>query len=323
MSDAVDYRQFGGVMLAQGNGPAVWDFGYRPFLAPAATARLVGSLRAAHGAARFADAAPHLAGTGEGKTVILHQAAKKTLGAFLRSQYQDRGTCVSRGAKRIVDLTQCVQIAGGAIHEFKYVSHAYIYGTCREHGGDLSNEDGAVGAWAAWSVANDGNLTNEDAGDDDNADALAVKWGARGVPAETKTKGRLHLIKRVAQARSFAEVRDAICNGYGVTIASDVGYEGNGGFKRDQNGACRAGGSWAHQMCYTGYCDDLAGQGPHLLQDQSWGPDQPGGPTGPIEIPTYSFWTRQRDAERQIAQGDCWIFSAFDGWPSGQLPWLF
>lgn len=302
-------------------------FGWDEAAAPAAIAQVTALIEAAGTPVRFMDQAPHLMrATAFDKVVLLHEAARKVpslQGGFLPSQNQPRGTCVSRGAKRIVDLTQCMLIAAGMPLEFRFSSHAYIYGTCREHGGGLGPSDGAVGAWAAWSVANDGNLSNEDVGDDDNDDALAVKWGLRGVPSEIKTKGRLHCIQKVAQARSFEEVRDAIIGGFGVTVASNVGYEGGGGFRRDANGICHAGGSWSHQMCYSGYHPNLAGLGECLLQDQSWGPDAPSGPLGPVPIPSYSFWTLRKDAEKQIRQNDTWVYSGINGWISNIIPWIY
>jgi hypothetical protein len=269
------------------------------------------------GRALFQDAAPHLAGFGAGKTVVLHEAAKKALGKFLQSQFQPRGTCVSRGAKRVNDLLQVIGIANGNLpFQFQYLSHAYIYGTCRMHGNDLSNEDGAVGAWAAWSCANDGNLTNADVGDDDNKDDLAVKWGARGVPSDVREKGKLHLSTGVAQVRSSDEIRDSVCALKPVTCASDVGFEP---FRRNQDGVCRRGGSWPHQMCVTGYRDDLDA----FLLDQSWGPDQPSGPIGTIDIPSYSFWIMRRDMDAIVRQGDCWSFAGLNGWMAESFSWMF
>lgn len=301
-------------------------FGWDEAAAPAGIAAVTAALAAQGFPVGFSDQAPNLMrSTAPTQPFILHDAAKKVpgLGNFLRSQNQPRGTCVSRGAKRIVDLNQCIAIAAGEPLEFKYVSHAYIYGTCRQHGGGLGPGDGAVGAWAAWSVANDGNLTAEELGHDDNSDTLAVEWGWRGVPEAVRTKGRLHLVKRVAQARTFEEVVSALASGNGVTVASNVGYTGNGGFRRDNDGVCRAGGSWSHQMCFTGYHPNLNGRGEALLQDQSWGANNPSGPLGPIPIPDYSFWTLRADAERQIRQNDTWVFSGINGWVMNIIPWIF
>jgi hypothetical protein len=294
--------------------------GWNEQAAPEGVATVKEKLLRAGKAALFAAAAPHLVGTGAGKTVILHEAPKTVLGRFLAAQNQPRGTCVSRGAKRTCDLQIFVQIVAGEPLEVpdteaKLVSHAYIYGTCREHGGDLSYQDGAVGAWAAWSVAHDGLLLNGDVQDGDNQDNLAVEWGARGVPSKFKEQGRKHLVKNVAQITSAADARDALIARKGVTIASNQGFEP---FRRDAGGRCKPGGRWAHQMCFTGYRDDLK----WFLVDQSWGPNQPSGPLGDIEIPSYGFWIEWEVAEQMIRQGDCWAFDAVGAWESQEMRWL-
>lgn len=303
------------------------QFGYRTELAAAHKTEVIRRLQAAGKPAALHLAAPHLVRSVPTKTVVLHDAAKAVLGDYLQPQNQPRGTCISRGAKRIVDLTQCVRIGAGDGLKFAYSSHAVIYGAAREHvgmlGGDPNdaNDDGCTGSAAAWAVNNAGNLRNVDVKDDDNDDKLACLWGARGVPAEVKEAADDHLIKGIANAVTFDQVKIAIGNGYGVTVASDVGFEGNG-FQRDRDGVCRRGGQWPHQMCFTGYSPNLSGRGEALLVDQSWGPDQPGGPLGPIPIPSYSFWVLRPDAEAMISQGDTWVYSGFDGWPADQLHWL-
>lgn len=270
--------------------------------------------------AYFHQAAPHLLRSSQGiSCVVLHDTARKVPslnGQFLNSQWQGLATCVGRGAKRIVDLTQCVHISHGEPLDFSYTSHAFIYGNAREHGRWLGVFGGAYGSWAAWSVVHDGNLSNEEAGDDDNYDDMAWLWGWRGVPREMKEKGARRLIKSVCQPRSFEDVADAVVNGYGVTVCSDIGFGPSCTQSlRDRDGVVRAEGEWHHQMAITGYCSDLDGRGPALLEDQSYGPDNPKGPLGLYPIPSYSFWVLKEDAERQISCGDTWIYSGISTWP--------
>ncbi len=127
--------------------------------------------------------------------------------------------------------------------------------------------------------------------------------------AATKTLGKVHPIKKVVPIRSTAEARDWICSGIGgVTVASGVGYEG----QRDSKGVIRRRGSWSHQMCLTGYRADLNA----FEQNQSWGPDQPGGPIGELEIPSYCWWSLEQDVATQIAEGDTFGFAWLDSWSS-------
>jgi len=314
---SLDYSQFGGVIerhpdnsiVEASNAPPgtpVWNFGRIDD--PQAVQVVEGKLVASGHPISLYDVAPHLKGSGENKVTMLSHLVKETLGNFLQTQYQPRGTCVSRGAKRIVDMCQALAIRFGSAFKFDYASHAYIYGTCRMHGGMLSNQDGAVGAWAAWSVANDGNLRNSDVNDDDNKDDLAVNWGRNGVPQEIRIKGKMHLVKKVVKIRSYEEARDWIASGIGgITVASGVGYEG----ERDSNGVVRRRGSWSHQMSYTDQREDSVMKA--LLQNQSWG-NQPGGPKGSIEIPDGTFWTLKEDVERQISENDTFGFAWVDAW---------
>src|SRR5581483_1393104 len=132
---------------------------------------------------RYADAAPHLTGSGEGKTVLLSDAVKMVLGKHMPAQQQPRGTCVSRGWSRAVDYLQCVQIALGHLpQEYQYISHAAVYGMAKEIGGDL-----------------------------------AVQWGARGVPQKIKDLAKDNLVKTVTLVTTPEQARDMLCNGYPVS----------------------------------------------------------------------------------------------------------
>ncbi len=308
----MDYTQFGGTLITPDHPKAhiylanepIWNFGRIP-----TTPAISAAVRLMNGNKTAYELYPGIQGVGEGKTTVLNHFMKhpRVLGSFLQSQYQPRGTCVSRGAKRVVDYCQGMAIYFGYPYKFEYTSHAYIYGTCREYGHDLNYQDGAVGEWAAWAVSHDGNLRNVDVGDDDNLDDLAVKWGAKGVPNEIKLKGRNHLVRKMTPINSYAEARDWIASGIGgVTVASGIGYEG----KRDKNGVIRIKGRWSHQMCYTGQREDSIMKA--LLQDQSWGPDQPGGDIGSVEIANYEWWTLQEDVERQISERDTFGFAWLD-----------
>lgn len=281
-------------------------------------------------------AAPGIVGTkaSPDRPIVLHDACKKVTGSFLPAQNQPRGTCTSRGLKRDLDVMQCVMIAAGAPLAFKQTNHAIIYGLGREIagmlGGNPNNEDddGCTGAAVGRGAVQGGELTYDDTtepGDNENSDTLACQYGARGVPANYKEMAKSHLVKSMAQVKSTIQGRDLIANGYGFTVASNVGYEGIRGqhvFARDKNGRAHRGGSWSHQMTVQGYTPDLNGDGPCFLIDQSWGPLSPDGPIGPIEIPTYSFWVLESDLAVQIAQNDSWTFSGFDGWPADLIHWL-
>ena len=153
--------------------------------------------------------------------------------------------CVSRGWSRAIDYLECVQIVNSAPEKFNLVSHAFVYGTCREIGNDLSRQDGAVGAWAAKAVSTIGVITNEDCGDRDAGyDDLAVEWGWKGVPAKYKdmARERKNIVKTVTLVTSAEQARDMICNGYPISVCSGQGFS----MTRNSEGFCRPQGSWAH-----------------------------------------------------------------------------
>ena len=112
-------------------------------------------------------------------------------------------------------------------------------------GGDPAddNDDGCTGADVAWACANVGNLTNEQAGDDDNSDVLACLWGAKGVPADMTALAGTYRVSNIALVQKASDVRDLICSLKPVTVASDIGFEP---FTRDADGLCKSGGS-----CHT------------------------------------------------------------------------
>jgi hypothetical protein len=317
--------------------PGVTRFlGYKKDMAPASVARVRAALVKKQGSADFADLAPRAvakaATVAAGVTVVLNNVVKKQSGSFLPSQYQNRGTCTSRGAKRVFDLLQYAQIEAGKAFQFKEVNHAIIYGLGREKagmlGGNPNNErdDGCTGVDVGHGAVEGGELSYDDTTEPDNRDddTVACEWGARGVPANYKAAAKKHLVTGMAAVNSTADARAAILAGRAVTVASDIDYmDRRGNFVRDANGACKRGGHrWPHQMCYTGYTDDLNGQGPHFLQDQSWGATQPGGQIGPIEIASYSFWVSEADAAAQIGQKDSWVFAGVEGFEAVLLHWL-
>ncbi len=261
--------------------------------------------------------AAHLDGTGEGKTILLSDFARKITGAHLPAQQQPRGTCVSRGYSRAVDYLECVQISGGTAEDYKSISHAAVYGMAKEMGHDLSYQDGAVGAWAAKAVSTWGCVTNEEANAKDAGyDDLAVQWGAKGVPQNIKELAKDNLVRTVTLVTTAEQARDMICNGYPVSVCSDQGFS----MTRDSQGFCRPQGSWAHCMMWSAYRDDKK----WFLVEQSWGQDTPSGPLGDLDIPNNAFWIDWDVAGRMLRQEDSFALSSFQGFPRNPvlLTWL-
>jgi len=214
-----------------------------------------------------------------------------------------------------------VQIALGEQDEYHDVSAAAIYALSREVGDFLGNQDGSTGADAAKAMMTMGAMSCKDAGDD-NCDPkvgspLCKKWGRTGLPADKKATALKHKVRSASRVRTPEEARAAIVNGYPITVASSVGFEGGGGFKRDADGFCKAGGSWPHQMCAVGFRKDRQA----FLILQSWGQSMPPGPKS-LNQPDGSFWISWRDMQRIVTSGECYALSGFDGYPSQSLDWI-
>lgn len=113
---------------------------------------------------------------------------------------------------------------------------------------------------------------------------------------------------------TWEEARDAIYNGYSLSIASNAGFSST----RDKDGFARPSGSWAHQMAVVAMKDDKR---PGVLIQNSWGPNWINGPKGEYEdIPMGSFWCDAEVLERNILSAhDSFAHSSFDGYPQQDL----
>jgi hypothetical protein len=262
----------------------------------------------------FAAAAPHLARSGDGKTVLLYKAYTDVNGGkYIDYPAQTIGDCVSHGFGHGVDLLAAVQIAvGHKAEEFKQTATEAIYGMARvdiggEHG---SYSDGAVGAWAAKAVSTIGTVSRDVVGPYDGN--RAKTWGAKGVPADVAAKAGAHKVVTTSMVQSYSELEDALANGYPVTVCSNQGFT----LTRDTDGFCRPRGRWSHCMLIVGVRADTR---PGACIFQSWGSDVPSGPLA-LEQPPNSFWADRSVVENMLAMQDSWSLSGFEGYPSQVLP---
>lgn len=259
----------------------------------------------------FRTAATNLAGSGEGKTVLLYKATRQVVGGDIPYPAQQIGCCVSRGFAGCVDLLACVEIAVDKQPEtFKETSHEAIYGLAREIGNFLRpvGSDGAVGAWAAKAVHEHGTISRETVGS--YSDRRAGEWGHKGVPADVKAKIK-NKVRTVSLVQTFEEARDAIANGYPVAVCSSFGFS----MTRDAQGFCRREGQWMHCMHFIACRSDR----PALLCRNSWGMDSPRGPTS-LDQPPDTFWVDAQVADGMLKQGDSWSLCDFDGYQGRKLP---
>jgi hypothetical protein len=262
----------------------------------------------------FAAGAPHLEGSGTGRTTLLYKAFKDINDdQYIDYPAQVIGDCVSHGFGHGIDLLEAVQIAiGGKAEEFKQTATEAIYGMARvDVGGQRgSYSDGAVGAWAAQAVSTLGTLAREAVGPYDGQ--RAKQWGAEGVPADQKAKASDHRVRTTSLITTYGELEDALANGYPVTVCSNQGFT----LERDAQGFCAPRGIWGHCMLIVGVRADRR---PGACIFQSWGSGVPSGPLA-LDQPPNSFWADRDVVERMLSMQDSWALSSFDGYPVRALP---
>lgn len=251
------------------------------------------------------------------KNVRLWDSSVKVLGSHIPNYAQEIGDCVSFGAKNACNYLLCVEIANGSPGlEFHEAYPPWIYGGSRVNigHGQLGRGDGSVGAWAAQFVQQFGVLRKDLDGVPAYSGSIAKTWGQKGPPKEFFPQAIDFKVSTVSPIRSADEARDALCNGYPVTIASDWGStkmpQVDGRIVATRNA------NWPHQMCLIAY-DGKTGSEPYFYILNSWGPDAH---PKPLQgEPPGGFWVRKKDVDYITRQGDSFAYSNFKGFPARDL----
>lgn len=223
--------------------------------------------------------------------------------------------CVSHGTRNAVDLTRAVEIHVEKEKEAWIARGATeaIYGS-RGHGGqgmscsraaEFVNKIGGVLVRKNYEGIID--LTKYNS-------TIGSRWGSSGVPESVKKLAQKHQIQTVSNIQSVEEARDALANGYGLSVCSSYGFSN----KRNDKGISNVSGSWAHCMAWIA-CDDT-GSEPLFLVQNSWGKWNSGGHPDWGKIPDGSFLIAADVAAGMIRGGGAFAFSAFDGFPPQKLP---
>lgn len=266
----------------------------------------------------FGDVHANIKGSGKGKTVLLYEYTRKLYGKDI-AQIQAIGDCCSFGAAHAIDYTYCTEIVyKGELEEWvALTSTEDIYGGGRVQigHGALSGGDGSSGAWCASYCNEYGTLVRQKYEHDDltiYSGDRAKKWGESGTPEYLFEESRHHRIKTVSLVRTYEELRDAIANGYAVTIASNQGFNKT----RDSLGRCSIEGTWSHQLSCIAINDDV--HNPMCCILNSWG-DYMSGPLY-LNQPNESFWVDSNIVEeRMLSEGDSWAYSDREGYPIKEL----
>lgn len=255
------------------------------------------------------------------KNVRLWDSVIALRGSHLPNVPQQIGDCVSWGAANAVNYLQAVQLTTGPpdLFEWQPADPPYIYGVSRvlvgaRHGSRFRG-DGSVGAYAAEGLKDFGCLKATHPQCPPYSGARAKAWGDQGPPEWAREAAKRYTVETVAPVRTADEIRDAVCHGFPVTIASNWGTKTIR--PRDGRNVAIHDGSWAHQMCVVGY--DGSGREPYWYVLNSWGPNAH---PAPLQgEPPGGFWIDRRSMSFIASQGDSWAFSGFEGFPAEELDW--
>lgn len=256
------------------------------------------------------DAAKAAPAESQDKRAVLWDASLKVLGHHIPPFFQGTGDCCGMGATGACQYLLCVQIAVGELQEYRPLFPSYNYGCARVFIGKgriPCGSAGATGSWSALAAKGYGAYPSDDPDCPSYSGRISDKWGCKpGPPTSAIEKGKQNLVGEVAQVNSWEEVRDALVNGYPVTVASNRGFQMKGRVK-DGKLWLTPSGSWAHQMCIIGY--DPVPE-PCFCILNSWGPDahgnNPDGPPG-------SFWTTAKVVDSMVKQGDSFAYAGLGG----------
>lgn len=263
----------------------------------------------------FGVAAYDLSGSGKGKVALLYKSIQQFDPEFGASERQTTGDCVSHATRNGVDVTRCHEIIGGQREEFvaRGATEA-IYG-CRGHGGQgmscsqaarFVNQSGGI---LLRQKYNGFDLSKYDS-------SIGTSWGSRGVPDEVITEAKKHQVKTISLINTIDQARDAIANGYAISVCSNSGFSS----RRDKNGIAKRSGNWSHAMAWVGMDDshEIYNETLFLVQN-SWGVWNGGEKR--FDQPEGSFWIRESDAAEMLGANGSWVFSDVDGFPPRKVNW--
>ena len=276
---------------------------------PEETAELLAKLKTP----LFGATAYRLYGSGEGKLSLPFKSLLKFDPNFGPSERQTTGDCVAHSTRNAVDITRAVEIdinkepesfeARGA-NEAIYQSRGH-----RGQGMTCSSA-------AKYVHSKGGVLIRKDYGKVDLSKYNSDLGARHKIPSSIyTTEAKKHQVKTISLITTVQEARDALSNGYAISVCSGYGFSS----RRDNKGIAKRSSGWNHAMAWIA-CDDTNKRFKEtlFLVQNSWGKWN----SGPRvhDQPEGSFWIRERDARGMLAQQGAWVFSDVDGFPARSLP---
>lgn len=256
-----------------------------------------------------------------GTKTMLYNVCRKVLGKDTPNYPQEIGDCVSFGAKNAVEYLQCTDILLRNKHrKWRPVFAPYFYGTGRVYigRGRLGNQDGSLGSWMAAAVRQFGCLFADEPNVPRYSGSIAKAWGDPNPRPDIDLwlpTAKQFPVGATTLIRTWADLVEAIANGYPCPTASDVGYN----FKPSGDGFHRQTDNWAHQMCFIGV-DDRPND-PYALILNNWG-NVHGALTdfdNGEPLPSGVLRVRKADAMKHINAQETYAYSGLDSFPEQLL----
>jgi len=259
----------------------------------------------------FGAAAYELYGSGEGKLSLPFKTLLEFDPGHGPSERQTTGDCVSHSTRNAVDITRAVEIKNGDREDFVTRSATEGIYQSRGHRGQGMSCSGA----ARYVHQKGGILLRKDYGDIDLSVYNSSIGARHQIPNSIYVdEANKHQVKTISNIRTVEEARDALANGYAISVCSGYGFSS----RRDSNGIAKRSGGWSHAMAWTA-CDDTRERFNEtlFLVQNSWGKWN-GGPKVHGQ-PDGSFWIREKDARGMLSGGGAWVFSDVDGFPAREI----
>tara|TARA_R110000824_G_scaffold808_1_gene4925 strand:+ start:9244 stop:10164 length:921 start_codon:yes stop_codon:yes gene_type:complete len=262
----------------------------------------------------FGAAAHHLQSSGDGKKSLPFKSVLKFDSGFGPCERQTTGDCVAHATRNAVDITRAVEIDIDSQKE-DFVARGATEGIYQSRG---HRGQGMTCSEAARYVhQNGGILIRKNYGDVDLSRYNSTLGANHRIPDNIyEDEAQKHQVKTVSSIRTVEEAKDALANGYSVSVCSGYGFSS----RRDKNGIAKRSKGWNHAMAWIG-CDDSreAHRETLFLVQNSWGVWN----SGPkrLDQPDGSFWIREKDARGMLSGGGAWVFSNVDGFPSREIEW--
>lgn len=276
---------------------------------PEETAELLGRLKTP----LFGAAAYKLYGAGEGKLSLPFLSLLKYDKGFGPAEKQTTGDCVSHATRNAIDITRAVEIdIKGESEDFVARGATEGIYQSRGHRGQGMSCSGA----AKYVNEKGGLLIRKNYGDVDLSVYNSGLGANHRIPSSVYiNEAKKHQVKTISMITTIEEARDALANGYGISVCSNYGFSS----KRDSNGIASTSGSWAHAMAWIA-CDDTRQRYNEtlFLVQNSWGKWNSGPKVH--NQPEGSFWIREKVARGMLASNGSWVFSSVDGFPARDLP---